>query len=149
MPRWPSFLAAFLLAMTAGCGSGYNNPPTNVGLFGNWNVVMYPTGSTTPVYVFALAISQEGTSNYSGASIAYTGSMPAPAHMCIDANTLSAIAITNGTNFNMTITDSTTNTIISMQGSLATQASSISATYNNVSNQDCPASSGTVNMVAQ
>jgi hypothetical protein len=149
MKRCCCLLSLFVLAMTAGCGSGYNNPPTNIGLFGNWNVAMYPTGSTTAVYVFALAMSQEGSSNYSGASIAYTGSVPVPSNMCINAKTLSATATTSGSNFTMTVTDTSSNTIISVQGTLPTQTSSISGTYNNAASQACSASSGTMTMVAQ
>ena len=88
MRHLSGLLVIFLLVMTAACGSGYNNPPTNVGLFGNWNVAMYPTGSTTPVYVFALAISSEGANNYSGASTTYTGGVAIPANMCINGNSL-------------------------------------------------------------
>ena len=47
---------------------------------GDWNIAMYPTNSPTPVYVFALAMSQEGSSTYSGASIAYNGSVVAPSN---------------------------------------------------------------------
>jgi hypothetical protein len=149
MTRLFCLLSLFLLVMTAACGTGYNNPPTNVGLFGNWNVAMYPTGSTTAVYVFALAISQEGGSNYSGASITYNGGVPVPSNMCINAKTLSAIATTSGSTFSMTITDTTTHTVISVQGTLATQSSSISGTYNNPPSPACPASTGTMTMVAQ
>jgi len=136
--------------MTAACGSGYNNPPTNVGLFGNWNVAMYPTGSTTPVYVFALAISQEGGSNYSGASTTYTGSVGIPSNMCINGNSLSASATTTSTgSFTMTITDTSSSTIINTTGTVPTDSSTISGSYNNAASSTCPASSGTMTMVAQ
>ncbi len=138
-----------LIALTAGCGTGYNNPTTNVGLYGNWNVTMYPTGSATPVYVFGLAMSQEGSSNYSGAAIAYTGGVAVPSNMCINANTLTAVATTSGNNFNMTITDSTSQTVISVTGTLATQTSTLSGNYTNPASSTCPASSGTVDMLAQ
>jgi len=101
MHRLTYFLALFLLATVSGCGSG-NNTTSNVGLFGNWNVVMYANGGTTPVYVFALAMSQEGGSNYSGSSIAYNGSVGIPSNMCINGNTLAATASTSGSNFTMT-----------------------------------------------
>jgi hypothetical protein len=148
MQRFPYFLALFLLAMVTGCGSG-NNTTSNVGLFGNWNVVMYPTGSTTPSYVFGLAMSQEGNNNYSGASIAYTGGVGVPSNMCIDANALSATASTNGSNFTMTVTDTTTSTVITVQGSLATQTTTLSGTYSNLASQACVASRGTVTMTPQ
>ncbi len=149
MQRCLCLLSLFVLAVTAGCGTGYNNPPTNVGLFGNWNVTMTPTGSQTPVYVFGLAMSQEGSSNYSGASIPYTGGVPAPSNMCIDANKLSANATTSGSNFTMTVTDPSSGTIISVQGTLAPQSSTISGTYNNAASSTCSASSGSMTMVAQ
>ena len=77
-------LPVFLLACVAGCGTGNSNP-SNVGLFGNWNIAMYPTNDANPAYVFALAMSQLGSSTYSGASIAYNGSVAQPSNMCIDA----------------------------------------------------------------
>jgi hypothetical protein len=101
MQRWFYILSLLWLITVTGCG-GNNNVSTNVGLFGNWNVVMYPTGSQNPVYVFALAMSQEGP-NYSGGSITYMGSIAAPSNMCIDANTLTAQATTSGSNFTMTL----------------------------------------------
>jgi len=150
MRRLAGLLIVFLLVMTAACGSGYNNPPTNVGLYGNWNIAMYPTGSTTPVYVFALAISQEGSNNYSGAPIAYTGSVTVPSNMCINADTLSASATTtNAGTFTMTITDTSSDTVISTTGTVPTESSSISGSYNNPASATCPASSGSMTMVAQ
>jgi len=142
------FLVLVLLATVTGCGSS-NNTPTNVGLFGKWNVVMYPNGSTTPSYVFALAMSQEGGSNYSGSSIAYDGSVGIPSNMCINGNALSATASTSGSNFTMTVTDTTTETVITVQGSLATQTTTLSGTYNNLASQSCSASTGTVSMTPQ
>jgi hypothetical protein len=146
------FLVATLLVMTAGCGNGYNNNPTNVGLYGNWNVAMYPTGSTTAVYVFALAISSEGSNNYSGGSTTYNGSVAIPSNMCINGNSLSVSATTSnsGTSYAMTITDTSSGTVISVTGSVPTTATStISGTYNNASSQTCSASSGSMTMVAQ
>jgi hypothetical protein len=146
------FLVATLLVMTAGCGNGYNNNPTNVGLYGNWNVAMYPTGSTTAVYVFALAISQEGGANYSGGSTKYTGSVGIPSNMCIDGNSLSVSATTSngGTSYSMTITDTSSGTVIRVTGSVPTTATStISGAYNNSASQTCSASSGSMTMVAQ
>jgi len=146
------FLVVSLLIMTAACGNGYNNPPTNVGLYGNWNVAMYPTGSQTAVYVFALAISQEGSNNYSGASTTYNGSVAIPTNMCINGNSLSVAATTtnSGTNFTMTITDTTSNTIISTSGTLSTSSNTtVQGNYNNAASATCSASSGTMTMVAQ
>jgi hypothetical protein len=146
--RTSSCLLALVLVVTlAGCG-GSNNTPTNIGLFGNWNVVMYPTGSSTASYVFGLALSQEG-SNYSGGSIVYNGSVPAPTNMCIDPNTLRATATTSGSNFDMTITDATTNTVISVTGTLASQTGQLSGTYSNGASTACTASQGTVVMSPQ
>lgn len=144
------FLVVTLLIMTAACGSGYNNPATNVGLYGNWNVAMYPTGSTTPVYVFAVAISQEGNNNYSGASTTYTGSVSIPSNMCINGKSLSLSATSTSTgSFSMTITDTTSNTIISATGTIPTVTSTISGSYSNAASSTCSASSGTMTMVAQ
>lgn len=148
MKRLSCFLVLVLLVTITGCGSG-NNTPNNVGLFGNWNVVMYPNGSSTPAYVFGLAMSQLGGSNYSGSSITYTGTVPIPSNMCINAKTITATATTSGSNFSMTVTDSTTNTIIAVQGSLATQTTTLSGTYNNTASQSCVASTGTVTMTPQ
>ncbi|MGC2110886.1 MAG: hypothetical protein WA655_15300 [Candidatus Korobacteraceae bacterium] len=131
----------------SGCG-GSNNTTNNVGLFGDWNIVMYPTGSSTPSYVFALAISQEGTS-YSGSSITYTGGVAAPSNMCINANALSAQATTSGTNFTMTVTDTTTDTVITVNGSLATQSGQLSGTYSNSVTAACQESRGTMAMSPQ
>jgi len=142
-------LALFLLLMTAACGSG-NNAPTNIGLFGNWNVAMYPTGSSTAVYVFALAMSQEGTNNYSGASTTYNGSVPIPTSMCINNTTLRATASTSaGGAYTMTITDSTSNTVINVTGTLPAQGTTVSGTYNNAASTGCTASNGTMSMAAQ
>jgi hypothetical protein len=149
MRLWSCFIALILVVLNAGCG-GSNNTVTNVGLFGDWNVTMYPTGSTTPVYVFGLAMSQEGSSNYSGGSIAYTGGVAVPSNMCINANALSATATTSGNNFTMTVTDSTSETVITVHGTLATQnGSSLSGTYSNSASRTCSASSGTVSMIPQ
>lgn len=140
-------LSLVLVTTIAGCGGG-NNTPTNVGLFGNWNVVMYPTGNANPSYVFALALSQEG-SNYSGGSITYNGSVAPPSNMCIKANTLRATATTSGSNFSMTVTDSTTSTVISVTGSLTSQTGQLSGTYSNQASPACTASQGTVVMSPQ
>jgi hypothetical protein len=148
MRRWLLVLPLTLLVLIAGCGGG-NSTPTNVGLFGNWNITMYPTGSTTPAYVFALAISQEGSTNYSGSSITYTGGIAPPSNMCINPEALRATATTSGNNFTMTITDSTTNTVISVQGTLSTQTTTLSGTYSNQASSTCTASNGTMSMVPQ
>jgi len=147
MQRWSRAIPILWLMILAGCGSG-NNTPNNVGLFGNWNITMYPNGSGNPAYVFALAMSQEGN-DYSGSSIAYTGSVAAPSNMCIDANTLSATATTSGSNFTMTVTDASSNTVISVQGSLSSQSTNLSGTYNNPASSTCPESEGTMNMAPQ
>jgi hypothetical protein len=146
------FLVITLLIMTAACGSGYNNPATNVGLYGNWNVAMYPTGSTTPVYVFALAISQEGNNNYSGASTTYTGSVTIPTNMCINGSTLSVSATTSngGTTYTMNITDTSSSTIIVVNGTISTTTTStVQGAYSNAASATCSASSGSMTMVAQ
>jgi hypothetical protein len=154
MRSLPYLLVFSLLAMTAGCGSGYNNPTTNVGLYGDWNVAMYPTSSTTPVYVFALAISQEGNSNYSGASTTYTGTVSIPTNMCISASALSVSAstITSGsvTSYTMTITDATSDTVITVTGTLpTTTTSTVQGSFSNAASSTCPASAGSMTMVAQ
>jgi hypothetical protein len=153
MQRLPYFLvvflvAVFLLATVTGCGSG-NNTPSNVGLYGNWNVVMYANGSSTPMFVFALAMSQLGNSNYSGSSITYNGSVAIPSNMCINGKTLTATASTSGSNFTMTVTDASTQTVITVQGSLTTQTTTLSGTYNNLASEACSASRGTVTMSPQ
>lgn len=147
MRRWLYLVPLLLLALTAGCGTGYNNPPVNNGLYGNWGIVMYPTGSQTPVYVFGLAMSQLGNTNFSGASIPYSGFVSAPTNMCINANDLSATATTNnaGNTFSMTVTDPSSGTVITVQGSLST----LSGSYSNAASQTCSASSGTMSMTAQ
>ncbi|MFZ0315199.1 MAG: hypothetical protein WAL85_21040 [Candidatus Korobacteraceae bacterium] len=148
MKRLSYFLVVALLAAISGCG-GSNTTPANVGLFGKWNVVMYANGGTTPTYVFALAMSQLGGSNYSGSSITYNGSVAIPSNMCINGNALSATASTSGNNFTMTVTDTTTQTLITVQGSLVTQTTTLSGTYNNLASSACPASTGTVTMSPQ
>jgi hypothetical protein len=140
-------LALTVIATLAGCG-GSNTTPTNVGLLGNWNVTMYPSGNANPVYVFGLSLSQEG-SNYSGGSITYNGGVAAPSNMCINANTLRATATTSGSNFSMTVTDSTSNTVISVTGTLASQTGQLSGNYTNQASTGCPASQGTVVMSPQ
>jgi len=150
MRRYFSYLLCLpLLLSVVSCGSG-NSTPANSGLFGDWNIAIYPTNSPNPVYVFALAMSQEGNSTYSGASIAYNGSVAAPSNMCINASSLRATATTNSdNNFTMTITDSTSNTVISVQGSLSSQSTTLSGTYSNPSSQSCTQSQGTMSMVPQ
>jgi hypothetical protein len=140
-------LSLVLVATLAGCG-GSDNTPTNVGLYGNWNVVMYPTGNANPSYVFGLSLSQEGTS-YGGGSITYNGGIAAPSNMCINPNTLRASATTSGTNFSMTVSDSSTNTVISVTGTLASQTGQLSGTYSNAASEACTASQGTVVMSPQ
>jgi len=140
--------ALLLALMTAGCGTGNNNP-TNVGLFGDWNIVMFPTGSSNAMYVFALAISQEGSNTYSGSPIPYTGSVPIPTNLCINSSDLRASATTTGNNFTLTITDATSATVITVQGTLATNTSTLSGTYSNPASQTCGASSGTMSMTPQ
>ena len=142
------FVTLTLVLLTAGCGSG-NNTTTNNGLFGDWNIAMFPTGSANASYVFALAISQEGTNNYSGSPITYDGTVPIPSNLCINSNALRSTATTNGSNFTMTVTDSTSQTVITMQGSLATSTTTLSGTYTNPASQTCTASSGTFSMTPQ
>jgi hypothetical protein len=148
--RFVSYLLALsLVAAAVGCGSGNNNNNTTVGLLGNWNIVMFPTGSPNPSYVFAMAISQEGSNNYSGSPITYTGTVQAPSNQCINPQALRATATTNGSNFTMTVTDTTTQTVITMNGTLATGTNVLSGTYNNPASQTCSASSGTFTMTLQ
>ena len=142
-------LALILVVLAAGCGSGNNNNNTNVGLFGNWNIVMFPTGSPNPNYVFAMAISQEGSNNYSGSPITYTGTVSMPSDQCINPQALRATATTSGSNFTMTVTDNTTQTVINMTGTLATGTNVLSGTYNNPASQTCKASTGTFGMTLQ
>ena len=104
---------------------------------------MYPTNNPNPVYVFALAMSQLGSSTYSGASIAYNGSVAEPSNMCINANSLRATAtLGSNNNFSMTITDTSTNTIISVQGTLSSQSNALSGSYTNGASQACTAIAG-------
>jgi hypothetical protein len=138
-----------LLFSTVSCGTG-NNTSGNVGLFGNWNIAMYPTNNLNPSYVFALAMSQEGSSNYSGASIAYTGSVAQPGTMCINPNSLRATATTDSeNNFTMTITDTSSGTVIGVTGSLSSQSTTLSGNYNNPPSRSCTQSQGTMSMVPQ
>jgi len=143
-------IGLMLIVIVAGCGSGNSNPATgNNGLFGSWNITLFPTGSSNPSYVFALAISQEGTNNYSGSSITYTGTIPVPTNQCINSSELRSTATVNGSNFTMTVTDSTTQTVITMSGSLGTINSTLSGTYTNPASPTCAASSGTFTMAPQ
>ncbi len=141
-------IALIFVLVIAGCGSGNNNNVTNNGLFGDWNIAMFPTGSANASYVFAMAISQEGTS-YSGSPITYTGTVAQPSNQCINTQALRATATTSGTNFTMTVTDATTQTIITMQGTLATDTTTLTGTYNNPASTTCPASSGSFSMTPQ
>ena len=149
MRRCILFFSSLLITVTlASCGGSNTYGPTNNGLFGNWNIVMYPTGGSSPSYVFALAMSQEGTT-YSGSSITYTGGVAAPSNMCINANALRADASTNNGNFTMTVTDPTTNTEITVDGSLATQTGQLNGTYSNSATAACQESRGSVVMTPQ
>ena len=142
-------LPIFLLACVAGCGTGTSSPH-NVGLFGNWNIAMYPTNNPNAVYVFALAMSQLGSTTYSGASIAYNGSVTQPGNMCIDPLALRATAtVGSNNNFTMTVTDTSSSTIISVTGSLSTVTGELSGNYTNGASQRCSASQGTVTMIPQ
>jgi len=137
-----------LLAVVTSCG-GNNNYPNNYGLYGDWNIAMYQNGSQAAVYVFGLAMSQEGA-NYSGSSIAYNGSVPVPSNMCINANSLRATATTSGNTYTMTITDTSSNTVITVTGQLESNGSTtVTGNYNNAASPTCPASSGTMDMVPQ
>ena len=142
-------VALMIVLVIAGCGGSYNNNNNTVGLFGNWNIVMYPTGSPNPSYVFALAISQLGANNYSGSPITYTGSVPVPSGQCINSSAVHSTATTNGSNFTMTVTDTTTQTVITMTGSLATGTNVLSGTYTNPKSVTCSSSNGTFSMAIQ
>jgi len=148
MRRLCYFLALTLVLMTAGCGSG-NNTVNNNGLFGDWNIAMFPTGNSNAMYVFALAISQEGTNNYSGSPITYTGTVAIPSNLCINSSALRATATTSGTNFTMTVTDTTSQTVITMNGTLSSVTTSLTGNYSNPASETCAASSGTFTMVPQ
>jgi hypothetical protein len=138
-----------LLRLVAGCGSNNNTTPTNIGLFGNWNIVLDQNGTSNPIYVFALALSQEGP-NYSGSSIPYTGSVPVPSGMCINSSTLRATATTSGNDFTLTVVDNTTNTTITIEGSLTSSTGSLSGTFNSSSpNGACHAEQGSSLMSPQ
>lgn len=152
MRRYYYYAVCLFLAFgTVSCGTGlYNNNPNNVGLYGNWNVVMYPTNDSNPAYVFGLAMSQEGNTTYSGASIAYNGGIAAPSNMCINPNALRATAtVNNQSTYTMTITDTTTNTVISVTGSMPAQTTTVSGNYSTVASQACPQSQGTMTMTPQ
>ena len=124
MRGWLYALTLLSLIFLCGCGNN-NNATSNVGLFGYWNIVMCPTNDTNPVYVFALAMSQEGSNNYRGGSITYTGSVTAPTNMCINPKSLNAAATTNSNNYTMPITDTSTDTVIAVNGSLLSQTGSL------------------------
>jgi hypothetical protein len=141
-------LALVVMLMSAGCGSGNNNNTGVVGLFGDWNIAMFPTGSASASYVFALAISQEGTT-YTGSPTTYTGTVAQPSNQCINTQALRSTATTTGSNFTMTVTDSTTQTVITMNGSLANETTTLTGTYTNPASTTCAASSGTFTMTAQ
>lgn len=148
--RRSSIAALLLLTGLLGCG-GSNSTTQNAGLFGSWNIATYTANTTspTPIYVFALALSQAGP-NYSGGSITYTGGVVAPPTMCINPATLQATATTNGSNFTLIVTDTTTHTVITIQGSLATQTGTLSGNFTSSSTfGTCPAESGTVVMSPQ
>ncbi|HTV64347.1 MAG TPA: hypothetical protein VMD98_02025 [Bryocella sp.] len=149
MRRLSCFLLLIPVLMISGCGSGTSNTGTVNGLFGDWNITMFPTGSSSAMYVFALAISQEGTDNYSGSPITYDGTVPVPSNLCINSSALHATATTNGSNFTMTVSDSTSETIITMTGSLSTFNDTLSGTYTNPASETCPASSGSFSMTLQ
>lgn len=148
MRRVLCFFLFISVLMIAGCGSGNNNATVN-GLLGDWNIAMYPTGSSNAMYVFALAISQEGSNNYSGSPITYNGSVPIPTNLCINSSALRSTATTSGSNFTMTVTDTTSQTIITMTGSLSTFTNTLSGNYTNPASETCPASSGTFSMTLQ
>ena len=73
-----ALLPIALLACVAGCGTGEQLPRTSGYSATGTSPCIRPT-TPIPAYVFALAMSQEGSSTYSGASIAYNGSVARPA----------------------------------------------------------------------
>jgi hypothetical protein len=150
MRRYYYYLFSLLVLLPAlSCGGG-SNSIKNVGLFGNWNIAMYPTNDPNPAYAFALALSQEGGSTYSGASITYTGSVPIPSDMCINATSLRATAtVSSNNNYTMTITDTSTNTIISVTGTLPIQTNTVTGNYSTLPSQACSQSQGTMTMTPQ
>jgi hypothetical protein len=148
MRRYYYLLCLPLLLSAMSCGTG-TNTPTNSGLFGSWNIAMSPTNGGSPVYVFALAMSQEGSSSYSGASTTYTGTVAIPSNMCINGNLLQARATTENSTFTMTITDPSSSTTITVTGTLAAQNATITGTYTTAGSLTCSASQGSVSMVAQ
>jgi len=149
MRRYYYFFSLLVLLPAMSCGGG-SNAINNVGLFGDWNIAMYPTNNPNPAYVFAVALSQEGGSTYSGASIAYNGTVPIPSDMCINASSLRVTATVSGdNNYSMTITDTTTNTIISVTGTLPVQTNTVTGNYSTLSSPACSQSQGTMTMTPQ
>ena len=137
MRRYYYLFSLLILLPALGCGGG-GNTINNVGLFGNWNITMYP------------AISQEGGSTYSGGSITYTGSVAPTSDMCIHAMSLRVSATVNSdNNYTMTITDTSTNTIISVTGTLPIQTNTVTGNYSTPASQACNQSQGTMTMVPQ
>jgi|SRR5579862_6991197 len=150
MRRYYVLAPVLSIIFLASCGSSGNPASNNVGLFGNWNVTMYPTNSQTPTYVFGLAMSQEGTSTYSGSSITYTGAISPPTNMCINANTMRASATVNSNSqFTITYTDISSNTVITVNGTLVSTSTTVTGNYSNAASSACPASTGTMQMVPQ
>jgi len=149
MRRYYYLFSLLILLPALGCGGG-GNAINNVGLFGDWNITMYPTNDPNPAYAFALAMSQEGGSTYSGCSITYTGTVAPPSDMCIHAMSLRVSATVNSdNNYTMTITDTSTNTIISVTGTLPIQTNTVTGNYSTPAGQVCSQSQGTMTMVPQ
>jgi hypothetical protein len=103
--------------------------------------------SQAVVFAYGLALSQEGP-DYSGGSIAYTGTTAQPT-MCINANTLTAQATTEGNNFTMTVIDTTTATTMTLQGSLTSTSGSVSGTFTTTETAACKAYQGSFVMTPQ
>ena len=149
MRRYYYLISLFALLPAVSCG-GSGNAIKNVGLFGDWNVTMYPTNNPNPVYVFAVALSQEGSSTYSGSSTTYTGTVPVPSNMCINSSSLRVNAtVSSDNNYSMTITDTSTSTVISVTGTMPIQSNTVTGNYSTLASQACSQSEGTMSMTPQ
>lgn len=144
-------LGIVCLALASCGGQAHSNPGVNI--TGNWNVVFTQNGDSAPSYTFGMNFSRNVTVIV-GSEVPYTGGTVYN-NGCINYGKLNATGNTNGGSvITMTITDSSTNSQLTISGTANANVTQINGTFNatfgaNGSSPACAAQTGTVEFTRQ